>query len=161
MCASFEWSVRTRRQEERLPLRGAACLIEADDIDRENIATLLRGMGFITHETSSAAAGAFVAAQIHWDVAVISLALPDQNALLLVRHMREIAPNAVIVALSRDVSAGALITLARFAGADAVLSSPPCSEAMCATITQALEHPFPQRGELGLLGPEIGASTAT
>jgi len=160
MGASLEWSVRTRRREERLPLRGGACVVEADDVDRGNIAMLLRGMGFVTHEMPCGAAGEFVAGQIHWDVAVTNLALPDMNGLLLIRHMRELAPNAVIIALSPDVSTGAPLTLARFAGADAVLGSPPCSEALCATITQALEHPFPRCGELGLLGPEIAAPAA-
>ena len=65
MGASIEWSVRTRRQEESLPLRGGACVIEPDDVDRAGISALLRHMGFATHETGSGSVGEMISEQIN------------------------------------------------------------------------------------------------
>ena len=69
MTASPEWSARTRRQEERLPMRGAACVIEPNDDTREHVASLLRAMGFIAHETACGKLGQFIADQVKsWEV---------------------------------------------------------------------------------------------
>ena len=60
MGTHMEWSARTRRQEERFPLRGAACVVEPDDALREHMAESLRRMGYTTHETASGAVGDFM-----------------------------------------------------------------------------------------------------
>lgn len=64
MGVSMEWSARTRKPDESYPLRGAACVIEPDEVDRDGVSTLLRHMGFATHETPSGAVGALIAEQI-------------------------------------------------------------------------------------------------
>jgi DNA-binding response OmpR family regulator len=135
MGASLNWSARTRHQEEALPRRGSACVIESDDVDRDGVASLLRHMGFTTHDTPSGAVGALIAEQIHLSVIVINVMMKDVQALKVIRQMRARAPSAVIIALSSDTRA---LALAHAAGADAVLASPPCGEALCATITDAL-----------------------
>lgn len=136
MGASLEWSARTRLQQDRLPLRGAACVIEPDELDRYGVSSLLRHMGFATHETGAGAVGALIAEQVHLSVIVINVMLRDVQGLKLIRHLRQKAPSAVIIALTTDACA---LTLAQVAGADTVLASPPCGEALCATITKALD----------------------
>ena len=136
MGASLEWSARTRHQEENLPLRGAACVIEPDELDRYGVSSLLRHMGFATHETGAGAVGALIAEQIHLSVIVINVMLQDVQGLKLIRRLRATAPSAVIIALTPDACA---LTLAHVAGADTALASPPCGEALCATITNALD----------------------
>ena len=135
MGASLNWSARTRHQEDRLPLRGVACVIDPDDVDRDGVASLLRHMGFVTHDTASAAIGALIAEQIQLSVIVVNVMLKDAPALKLIQQLRARAPRALIIALTSDACA---LTLAHVAGADVVLASPPCSEALCATITEAL-----------------------
>jgi DNA-binding response OmpR family regulator len=135
MAASLNWSARTRHQEDRLPLRGAACVIDPDDADRDGVACLLRHMGFATHDTASAAIGALIAEQIQLSVIIVNVMLKDAPALKLIQQLRARAPTALIIALTSDRCA---LTLAHFAGADAELASPPCGEALCATITEAL-----------------------
>jgi len=137
MSVAMEWSARTRRQQEILPLRGAACVIEPDELEREGVSSLLRHMGFATHETPSGAVGALIAGQIHLSVIVINVMLQDRPGLKLIRDLRRVAPSATIIALSPDPCA---LTLAHVAGADAVLASPPCGEALCGVITEALSH---------------------
>jgi DNA-binding response OmpR family regulator len=136
MGASLNWSARTRHQEDRLPLRGAACVIDPDDTDRDGVASLLRHMGFATHDTASAAIGAMIAEQVQLSVIVVNVMLKDAPALKLIKRLRALAPSALIIALISDCCA---LTLAHVAGADAVLASPPCGEALCATITEALD----------------------
>ena len=135
MGASVEWSARTRHQEEGLPLRGTACVIEPDDDDRCGVSSLLRHMGFTTHETDSGAIGALIAEEIRLSVIVVNVMLQDVPGLKLIRQLRARAPLAVIIALTSDARA---LTLANVAGADTVLASPPCGEALGATITEAL-----------------------
>jgi CheY-like chemotaxis protein len=136
MGVAVEWSARTRHPEVALPLRGAACVIDPDEVDRAGVASLLRHMGFTTHETGAGAVGALITEQIHLSVVVLNMMLQDVPGLKLIRQVRENAPSALIIALTTDARG---LTLARVAGADAVLASPPCGEALCATISEALD----------------------
>jgi DNA-binding response OmpR family regulator len=80
--------------------------------------------------------GEQIANQIQLAVIVINVMIKDVQALQLVRRLRRHAPTAVIIALTSDARA---LALAHVAGADAVLASPPSGEALCATITEALD----------------------
>jgi DNA-binding response OmpR family regulator len=147
MSAS-EFSTRTRHQEEELPLRGAACVIEPDDGDRGGVSALLRHMGFATHETGAGAVGAMIADEVRLEVIVVNVMVKDVQGLKLIRQLREKAPGAVIIALTPEACA---LTLAKVAGADTVLATPPCGEALCATITEAFDlHHAPAAYPLGL-----------
>lgn len=137
MGSSAQWSARTRHQEEMLPLRGAACVIEPDDVDRDGVTSLLRHMGFATHETGSGVVGALIAEQIDLSVIVVNVLVEDVKGLKLIRQLRARTPSAVIIALTANARA---LALSHIAGADTVLASPPCGEALCATITQAMDH---------------------
>lgn len=137
MTASPEWSAQTRRQEERLPMRGAACVIEPDEGVREQIAALLRAMGYIVHETGCGMLGQFIAGQIRLKVVVLDLALPDVKGLKLIRRLRRDDARLVIIALSPHAMSAIPVTLGRFAGADVVLASPPAGEALWAAIKEA------------------------
>jgi DNA-binding response OmpR family regulator len=137
MDASPEWSARTRRQEERLPMRGAACVIEPNDETREHIASMLRAMGFVAHETGCGKLGVFIANQVHLRVAIADLALPDIKGLKLIRNLRRTDPNLIIIALSHEALSAVPLTLGRLAGADAVLTAPASDEALCAAINEA------------------------
>jgi DNA-binding response OmpR family regulator len=144
MGNSFEWSARTRRQEDRFPVRGAACVVEPDDVARAQLADGLRGMGYTTHETGSGAVGAFIADQIHLQVALVNVALTDANGLKLIRRFRSKHPDAAIVALTPDAPIPVGMVLAHFAGADATLGAHPTSEALSAAVIEAVGHPHEQ-----------------
>lgn len=140
MDASPEWSARTRRQEERLPMRGAACVIEPDDFARDQIASSLRAMGFTVHETGCGKLGEFIVAQVRLQVVVVDLALPDVKGLMLLRRLRRARSHLTLIALTHDPLSALPMTLARFAGADAVLAAPPSNESLCAAVTQCDRH---------------------
>jgi two-component system, OmpR family, response regulator len=137
MGASLEWSARTRRQEDRFPIRGAACVVEPDDDARAAIADALRNMGYTTHETGSGAVGAFIAEQVHLQVALVNVVLPDAKGLQLIRRFRANCPDAAIVALTPNVSLGIGAVLAHFAGADTSVSAPASQETLSAAVTEA------------------------
>jgi two-component system, OmpR family, response regulator len=137
MGASMEWTARTRRQEDRFPVRGAACVVEPDNDARAEIADALRNMGYTTHETGSGAVGAFIADQIHLQVALVNLVLPDAKGLQLIRRVRAKCPDAVIVALAGAGSFGLGAMLAQFAGADTSVAAPPSVQALSAAVTEA------------------------
>lgn len=147
MGASLEWSARTRKPDERFPIRGAACVIEACDEVREAIGDTLRAMGYVTHDCASGAAGAFIAENVSLQVIVASLALPEESGLKLVRRLRASAPDAVLVALAGDARTGLPHLLTRFAGADAVLTAPPSAEALGGAVCEG-HHPGEVEGAL-------------
>jgi CheY-like chemotaxis protein len=157
MGCSSQLSARTRHQEETLPLRGAACVIEPDDVNRDGVASLLRHMGFSTHETGSGVVGALVAEQIDLSVIVVNVLVEDVQGLRLIRQLRASAPTAIIIALTTNARA---ITLSHIAGADSVLASPPCGEALCATITQALDHASEPNIDMAADGQAAGHGAA-
>lgn len=137
MGASLEWSARTRRQEDRFPMRGAACVVEPDDDARAAIADALRNMGYTTHETGSGSVGAFILDQIHLQVALVSLVLPDANGLKLIRRFRAKCPDAAIIALTPTAPIGFGAVLAHFAGADRSVAAPASLEAVSTAVTEA------------------------
>jgi two-component system response regulator AtoC len=141
MAASMEWTARTRRREDHLPGRGAACVVEPDDEARTGIADALRNMGYTTHETGSGAVGAFIAEQIHIQVALVNVVLPDVKGLSLIRRFRNAWPGAAIVALTPKTRAGLSTMLARFAGADASIAAPPTTETLSVAVTEATGLP--------------------
>jgi two-component system, OmpR family, response regulator len=138
MGASLEWTARTRRQEDRFPMRGAAFVVEPDDVARAEMADMLRNMGYTTHETGSGKVAAFIAEQIHVQLALVNLILPDAKALKLIRRFRSAWPGAAIIALAPGVGIGAV--LAHVAGADTTLTMPPTHEALGAAVTDASGH---------------------
>lgn len=135
MDVSPEWSARTRRQEERLPMRGVACVIEPDGFSRDQIATALRAMGFTVHETGCGKVGEFIATQVRLNLLVLDLALPD--GLMLLRRLRRANPRLSLIALTHEPLSAIPITLARFAGANAVLASLPSNESLCLAVAEA------------------------
>lgn len=141
MGASLEWSVRTRRQEQRFPLRGAACVIEPNDLARALLADALRAMGFTTHETASGAVGAFMAGQVHPQVVLVNVALPDANGLDLIRRFRAASTRAAIIALTPEGRFGFGDVLARFAGADFSVPEDASAEALSAAVLEVTGHP--------------------
>ncbi len=154
MGASAEWSARTRRQAERLPMRGAACVIESDEITRDQLSAQLRALGFTVHETASGELGLLIASQVNLQMAIVSLMLPD--GLRLIRRLRRSDKNLTIVALDYEPLKGVAGALARFAGADAVIAAPASSEAICAALNEA-EHP----AHLTIMQPPEAASYLT
>lgn len=137
MSSSLEWSAQTRKQDEYLPLRGAACVVEPDEGARAEMAALLRAMGYTTHETGSPAVGAFIAEHIDLHAAVVNMAAPD--GLKLIRRMRARSPKAAVIALSAQTRAGLAGIVARLVGA-IVLPAPVSCEAVGAALRAAEER---------------------
>ena len=142
MGTSTDWRLRTRDLEAALPLRGSACVVEVDDAERRRVAASLRQMGFKTHETSKGAVARFIASQVHLQVVCVDITVPDMSGLTLIKQLRQLAPDAVIVATSPVAVAGLPLycKLAYAAGADSALGQNAESSALCAAIC-AGHHP--------------------
>jgi CheY-like chemotaxis protein len=145
MGSSIEWSTRTRHQEERFPLRGAACVAEANEEALDEMSRALRRMGFSVHETATGAASSFIASNINLELMLINVLLPDANGLQLIRQLRRARPNLCIVALapSGPTCAPLFDELARFAGANAALAAPASIETICETVSQLVPAHMP------------------
>jgi DNA-binding response OmpR family regulator len=115
-------------------MRGAACVIEPDEITRDQLSAQLRAIGFSVHETANGELGILIASQVPLQLTIVSLALPD--GLKLIRRLRRSDKNLTIVGLDYEPLKGVAGALARFAGADAVIAAPASSEAICAAINE-------------------------
>lgn len=118
------WQSMHRSLEDSLPGRGVALVVEPDAAKRAEAAVTLRSMGFKTHETGCGAVGQFIATQLTLNVVVVDVVLPDVNGLQLIKRVRGLSPDAVIVATAPpggawDATAG----LAHHAGATIALST--------------------------------------
>jgi DNA-binding response OmpR family regulator len=104
--------------------RGVALVVEPDLSRRQEVIGTLRSFGYQAHETGCGAVGQFIATQIEVDVAVINVVLPDMNALHLIKRVRALSPNALIMATSPNGDAwDATAGLAERAGANLALST--------------------------------------
>lgn len=118
------WHTRHQGADESLPERGVALVVEPEPAKRAEAAVTLRSMGFKTHETGCGAVGQFIATQITLNVVVVDVVLPDINGLQLIKRVRGLSPDAVIVATApADGASEATAGLAHHAGADIALSS--------------------------------------
>ncbi len=116
------WQSTHRGLDESLPGRGAALVVEPEPARRAEAAVTLRSMGFKTHETGCGAVGQFIATQITLHVLVVDVVLPDMNGLQLIKRVRGLSPDAVIVATAPPGGAWeATVGLAHHAGADVAL----------------------------------------
>lgn len=121
------WQTRHRGFDESLPGRGVALVVEPEPAKRAEAALTLRSMGFKTHETACGAVGQFIATQVTLNVAVVDVVLPDINGLQLIKRVRGLSPDAVIVATAPPGGAWeATAGLAHHAGADVAFSSISC-----------------------------------
>lgn len=139
MGHTTDWSVRALAQEDRFPLRGAACVAEPDEAERKRLARALRRMCFTVHETGSGAAAGFIASQMRIQVMVLNLLIRDAHALTLIRQLRRSQPHLRVVAFApaRFDSPPVALELARVAGADAALQAPVSPAVLARAITEA------------------------
>lgn len=121
MYGSSDWKLRVRNVEDQLPVRGTACVVEVDADERKRFAERLRDMGFKVLETGSGEVAQFIATQVRLRVVFVDIDLPDMNGLTLIKRLRALLPDAVIVALSPGPVAKMPLfsELAHCAGADA------------------------------------------
>lgn len=118
------WQSTNRSLDDVLPARGIALVVEPDGPKRTSAAAVLRNMGFKTHETGCGAVAQFIATQLKLSLFVVDTVLPDMNGLKLIKHVRALSPEAIIVATSPPGGAWeATATLASHAGADIALSA--------------------------------------
>lgn len=128
-----------------MPGRGSALVVEPEPARRAEAAVKLRSMGFKTHETGCGAVGQFIATQLTLNVVVVDVVLPDINGLQLIKRVRGLSPDAVIVATAPPGGAWeATAGLAHHAGADIALSS-LSGEALAAVL--AARRPPPRDHE--------------
>jgi CheY-like chemotaxis protein len=118
------WHSMHQSLDEALPGRGVALIVEPEPAKRAEAAVTLRSMGFKTHETGCGAVGQFIATQITLNIVVVDVVLPDLNGLQLIKRVRGLSPDALIVATAPPGGAWeATAGLAHYAGADIALSS--------------------------------------
>jgi DNA-binding response OmpR family regulator len=101
-----------------------ALVIEPDPAKRAEASVILRSMGLKTYDTGCGAVGQFIATQLELSIVVLDAVLPDLDGVQLIRRIRALSPDALIVATAApDEEWEATASAAHCAGADFTLSS--------------------------------------
>jgi two-component system KDP operon response regulator KdpE len=80
----------------------AVLLVEDDEATRDSIATFLRGHGHTLDEAPDVAAATAAWERRRPDIIVLDLGLPDQDGLVVIRHIRREAATPILVLSARD-----------------------------------------------------------
>ncbi len=77
-------------------------LVEDDEATRDAIATFLGGHGHLVDEAADVAAATAAWERRRPDIIVLDLGLPDQDGLVVIRHVRREAATPILVLSARD-----------------------------------------------------------
>ena len=97
-------------------------LVEDDEATRRAIATFLRGHDHLVEEAGDAAAATAAWGRRRPDLIVLDLGLPDEDGLVVIRHVRREATTPILVLSARDREADKVAALDQ--GADDYVTKP-------------------------------------
>ncbi len=106
----------------------------------------LAANGYQVHEAENGAAAIQRTAQIHPDLVILDLGLPDMDGLEVLRRLREWTTTPVVVLSVRDNDGDKVGALD--GGADDYLTKPFSTEELLARIRVALRHTRPQENPI-------------
>lgn len=126
--------------------KGAQILIVDDELQiRRFLRISLEANGYYVHETASGEESIIKTAQIHPDVVILDMGLPDLDGLEVLKRLREWTQIPVIILSVRDSDTDKVAALD--AGADDYLTKPFSVDELMARIRTAQRHSQPQLEE--------------
>jgi CheY-like chemotaxis protein len=115
-------------------------LIDDEPADRLSIASMLRDMGHEVVTAHDGETGVFRYQTIAPDVVVTDLVMPNLHGVLVIAHLRDVYPDARVIAVSGKDANG--LRRADEAGAAATLTKPVDRHALSAAMGEALAGPY-------------------
>jgi DNA-binding NtrC family response regulator len=117
-----------------------AILIADDEIGvRESLAEVLRDEGYVVTVVSDGSAALEAIEETDFAVAVVDLRMPGADGLEVLRRVREVSPQTVVLVMTAHASVESAVEALRNGAADYVLK-PVLLEDMLIKVARAIEH---------------------
>src|SRR5512134_1617962 len=102
-------------------MSGTILVVEDQQSARESLAELLRGEGFEVHEAADGNAGIAVVDQLDLDLILTDLMMPGADGLAVLRHVREISPQTMVILMTAHASVETAVEAMRLGAQDYLL----------------------------------------
>ena len=83
---------------------GTILVVEDQESARESLVELLRGEGYDVHEAADGQEGISKINQLDVDVVLTDLMMPGADGLTVLKHVREVSPQTLVVLMTAHAS---------------------------------------------------------
>ena len=101
--------------------KGTILVIEDQDSARDSLVELLRGEGYDVHEAANGEVGIGKIDRLDLDIVLTDLMMPGANGLAVLKHVREISPQTMVVIMTAHASVETAIEAIRAGAQDYML----------------------------------------
>ena len=100
---------------------GSVLVAEDQDSARESLVELLRGEGYEVHEAADRNAAISLVGQLDLDLVLTDLMMPGADGLAVMKHVRDISPQTLVMIMSAHATVDTAIEAIRLGAQDYLL----------------------------------------
>jgi two-component system response regulator PilR (NtrC family) len=120
-------------------MKASVLVVEDQQSARESLAELLRGEGYDVHEAADGTKGIALVDQLDLDLVLTDLMMPGADGMAVLRHIREISPQTLVIIMTAHASVETAVEAIRL-GAQDYLLKPLIFEEVVRKIDQLMTH---------------------
>ena len=120
-------------------MTGTILVAEDQDSARESLVELLRGEGFEVHAAADGKAGIAFVDQYDLDLVLTDLAMPGADGIALLRHVRDVSPQTLVILMTAHASVDTAVEAIRL-GAQDYLLKPLIFEDVLRKVQHLMNH---------------------
>jgi DNA-binding NtrC family response regulator len=120
-------------------VNGSILVVEDQQSARESLAELLRGEGYDVHEAADGTSGIALVDQLDLDLVLTDLMMPGADGMAVLRHIREISPQTLVILMTAHASVESAVEAIRL-GAQDYLLKPLIFEEVLRKIDHLMTH---------------------
>ena len=102
-------------------MTGTVLVVEDQDSARESLAELLRGEGYEVHEAADGTSAIALVDQHDFDVVLTDLMMPGSDGIAVLRHIRDVSPQTLVVLMTAHASVETALEAIRLGAQDYLL----------------------------------------
>ncbi len=114
-------------------------VVEDQDSARESLAELLTGVGYQVHEAPDGDAAISLIDQLDLDLVLTDLTMPGRDGMAVLRHVREISPQTLVILMTAHASVETAVEAIRLGAQDYILK-PLIFEDVMRKVQRLMEH---------------------
>src|SRR5678815_1742742 len=126
-------------QKTEPALTGTILVVEDQDSARESLVDLLKGEGFEVHAAADGKAGIALVDQHDLDVVLTDLAMPGADGIAVLRHIRDVSPQTLVILMTAHASVDTAVEAIRL-GAQDYLLKPLIFEDVLRKVQHLMSH---------------------
>ena len=120
-------------------MTGTILVVEDQDSARESLVDLLKGEGFEVHAAEDGKAGIVLVDQYDLDLVLTDLAMPGADGIAVLRHIRDVSPQTLVVLMTAHASVDTAVEAIRL-GAQDYLLKPLIFEDVLRKVQHLMNH---------------------